>query len=65
MENIIGRVTSKKLKKSYPVKWIREENTSWINNSPNTWVMVCEKVKTANDALTCAQKFIDSQPDIY
>lgn len=65
MEKIVGNIVSKNTKKSYPVKWDSDEQTSWISRSPNSWEMVCTKVKTADAALLCTQKFIDSQSDTY
>lgn len=65
MEKIVGHVTSKTSGKSYPVKWNSEEKYAWIGKNLNTWELACEKVYSANDALACAQGFIDSQPELY
>lgn len=65
MEKIVGNVISKSSGKSYRVKWNTDDQTSWINIKINTWEMICTNVKTEEAALSCVQRFIDSQPDSY
>jgi hypothetical protein len=61
MEIIAGRIVSKTTNKSYSVKWDSDLNSSYIGLGINTWLMVCEDVKSSEAAIKCAQTFIDSQ----
>lgn len=65
MEKIVGEVISKKSKIRYTVKWNTIEQTSWINIQDDVWIMVCSKVGSEVEALSCSQKFIDQQADAY
>lgn len=65
MEKIVGKIVSRKLRRSYPVKWNKVERTSSINRDSDVWLMVCTDIKSEADAISCSQKFIDSQPDTY
>ena len=64
MEAIVGHVVSKTSGKSYAVKWSSVENFAWIRKSGNTWELACKEV-SKDEALSCAQGFIDSQPELY
>lgn len=65
MEKIVGNIVSKTTQKVYLVKWNSDEHTSWISREPNMWEMVCTKIYSEQDAIVCAQKFIDSQYETY
>jgi len=65
MEKIVGNVISKSSGKSYQVKWNSEEQISLVKGKSNTWEIVCTNVRSAEEALTCAQGVIDSQHDLY
>lgn len=65
MEKIVGQIISKTTNLKYNVKWNTDKNTSWICVHHKTWQMVCTNIKTENDALNCAQRFIDNQPNLY
>ena len=65
MEKIVGSVVSKTTQKVYPVKWDSSNKTSWISRNSNTWEQVCSRIIFEEDAIKCAQMFIDSQPDAY
>ena len=65
MEKIVGSIISKKTKKTYQVKWDSEEHSVWIKRELDWWYNVCNNVKNENDALTCAQEFIDFQSNTY
>lgn len=65
MEKIVGNIVSKTTQKVYLVKWNSDENTSWISREPNMWEMVCTKIYSEQDAIMCAQNFIDTQYETY
>jgi hypothetical protein len=65
MEKLAGYVISKHSRRQYPVKWVEDDKTAWISRGTDTWEMVCYEVKSTEDANTCAQKFIDSQPELF
>ncbi len=65
MEKIVGNIVSKLTKKRYPVRWDSETREAAISRLPDTWEVVCIHVNSADAALSCTQKFIDSQSDIY
>ena len=60
MKKVVGNIISKNSGRSYPVLWNSEEQTSWISRFHDIWEMVCTDVRTADDAISCAQKYIDS-----
>lgn len=65
MEKIVGSVISKSTGKSYAVKWISDDKTAWIKPEGPGWLQVCNDVKFASDAVSCAQRYIDGQPDLF
>ena len=65
MEKIAGTITSKTTGNMYSVKWNTENLESWVKIKDNTWIKVCSKIYSVDDALICAQKYIDSQPDSF
>ncbi len=64
MEKIVGQVTSKTSGITYRIKWDMDEQSSWIDKN-GLWQQVCTRVRTADDAVSCAQGFIDGQPDLF
>ena len=66
MKKIVGFKISKTTQKRYEVKWDIEERTSLIKfDTQSSWQKVCEGVKNAEDAISCAQRYIDSQPYLF
>lgn len=64
MEKIVGQIVSKSTEVAYTVKWNSSEQTSWVQKK-GMWQMVCTNIRTSENALECAQRFIDSQPDLF
>lgn len=66
MRKIVGKVCVMNSSFSFPVMWDTEEKSSWLGtkaflSSGIWWRQVCSNVMTDNDALSCAQKFVDVQ----
>lgn len=64
MEKIVGTIISKTTGIHYQVKWNVEAHESWIKKR-GLWQLVCTKIFSADDAISCAQHFIDGQPDLF
>jgi len=64
MKKIVGQVISKSTGIVYSVKWNVDSHESWIQ-SKGFWQQVCTEVRSAEDAISCAQRFIDGQSDIF
>lgn len=62
MEKIVGRICigKKSTYISFNVKWDSDEETAWIYIL-EIWVLVCSKVKSTDEALSCAQNFFNFQ----
>lgn len=66
MEKIVGTIISKDNGISYSVKWDSDTKYAWIKQKGKpSWLLACEEVRTAKDALACAQGHIDSQPGMF
>lgn len=65
MDNIVGTIKSKKTGIVYFVKWDINDQYSWISENRHTWTLVCTDVRNAIDAVSCAQRYIDGQPDLF
>jgi len=64
LEKIVGLIISKTTSVHYPVKWNDESHESWIEKR-GLWQLVCTKVFSEENAISCAQRFIDGQPDLF
>lgn len=60
----MGSIISKTTGIQYPVKWNDEDYESWIKKR-GLWQLACTKIFIADDAISCAQHFIDGQPDLF
>lgn len=65
MGEIVGFIISKTTQRRYVVRWKKEDCTSWISNDKEYWQLVCTDVRREEDAISCAQRYIDSQPDLF
>jgi predicted NUDIX family NTP pyrophosphohydrolase len=65
MERIVGSITSKTTGIIYSVRWDNQTKESWISKDNQIWSIACTEVLSANDAVTCAQRYIDGQPYLY
>jgi hypothetical protein len=65
MERIVGTITSKKTDIVYYVKWDDEIKYSWFSKDKQVWSLACKEVYSAEDAVSCAQRYIDGQPYLY
>ena len=65
MEKIVGSIISKKTGITYYVRWDLQSKYSWISKDKFTWTLVCTEVLTSTDAVACAQRYIDGQPNLY
>jgi hypothetical protein len=64
MESVVGKITSKTTGIQYSVKWNVDDHESWIQRK-KYWQKVCTKVYSAEEAISCAQQFIDGQPELF
>ena len=65
MEKIVGQITSKNSKKKYWVRHHTVEKSVSISEDKLSWITVCKNVTIENDAVLCAQKYIDLQKYLF
>jgi hypothetical protein len=65
MERIVGSITSKTSGIIYSVRWDNQTKESWINRDSQIWSIAFIVVLSGDDAVTCAQRYIDGQPYLY
>jgi hypothetical protein len=66
MKQNVGTIRSKSTGIIYTVQWDSEARHAWFRkNGDSAWTLACEDVQSATDAVSCAQRYIDGQPELY
>lgn len=66
MEQIAGKIRSKKTGIVYSVKWEPATRYAWFRKTElEGWTLAYTDVLSVEDAVTCAQRYIDGQAEVY